>query len=272
MANGLLVGVLSLATAAISLVSCSAPSPLDWDAAVTTNGGELPGRLVIERGAATFASDTAALVAPMMPGACLESARLAKVGTNGMERYVVWWAPRSDSSTALVLARSVDGGMSWSAPEPVDTADHSLTGCKRPAPAIVADSANGYVHVAYAMRDAQGAGVFFSHSMARGQMFHSPVTIVYGERLVDVAIAARGDTVAVVYVDPSADHPPLGLALSHTMGHIFEQRLSVPATTDTGEPAIAIAPGTLAVAWVRRVNGGAGAVITRVGRFAGVAW
>ena len=272
MANGCLFRVLSLATAAISLASCSAPSPLEWDAAVTANGGDLPGRLIIERGAATFTSDTAGFVAPMMPGACVGSARVAKVGTRGMERYVAWWAPRSDSSTALVLAHSVDGGVSWSAPEPVDTADHSLTGCKRPAPAIAADSVSGYVHVAYAMRDAQGAGVFFSHSMARGQMFHSPVTIVYGERLVDVAIAARGDTVALVYVDPSADHPPLGLALSHTMGHIFEQRLTVPTTTDAGEPAIAVAPGRLAVAWVRRANGGAAAVITRVARFARVAW
>lgn len=262
----------SCAIAIATVAACSAQPPLDWDAAVTANGGPRPGRLVIERGAATFTSDTGTLVAPSMPGACAGSARVALVGGGGAERYVAWWAPRNDSSTALVLARSVDGGVSWSAPEPVDTADHSLTGCKRPAPAIVADSASGYVHVAYAMRDAQGAGVFFSHSMARGQMFHAPVTIVYGERLVDVAIAARGDTVAVVYVDPSADHPPLGLALSHTMGHIFEQRLSVPATTDAGEPAIAIAPGKLAVGWVRRANGGAGAIITRVARFARVAW
>jgi hypothetical protein len=117
------------------------------------------------------------------------------------------------------------------------------------------------------MRDPQGAGVFFSHSMDRGRMFHSAVTIVYGERLADVAIAARGDTVAVAYVDPSSNHPPLGLALSHTMGHIFEDRLVVPDTKDVDDPAVALGPGRIVVAWVHRVPNGATTMMMRSGRF-----
>jgi len=166
----------------------------------------------------------------------------------------------------LLSARSTDGGRSWSAPEPVDTADHHPIGCNRPAPAIAADSSSGYVHVAYSMRDAQGAGVFFSHSMDRGTMFHSPVTIMYGDQLTDVAVAARADTVVVAFIDPSSDHPQLGIALSHTMGHIFEQRLTLPSSTDAFTPAIAIAPGRIAVAWVHRVPGGETSVVTRIGR------
>ena len=252
--------------AAMLLAGCGDTSPVVWDPVTTLAGDALPGRLALDNGTTSFATDTAMLIAPSLSNACQGSARVALSGTNGAERYVAWWSPRPDSSAELLAARSVDGGQSWSAPEPVDTADHTPVGCKRPAPAIAADSASGYVHVAYGMRDAQGAGVFFSHSMERGRMFHAPVTVVYGDRLSSVAIAVRGDTVAVVYVDPSADHPPLGLALSHTMGHIFEHRLIVPSTKDVSEPAVALGPGRIAVAFVHRTPGGATSVVSQVGR------
>ena len=254
--------------AAVAFAAC-AQGPVDWNAAVTRAGDRLPGRLVLDGPAPRFTTDTSMLVAPVIAGACPATERVALSGTSGVERYIAWWAPRPDSSAALLSARSTDGGRSWSAPEPVDTADHHPLGCDRPAPAIAADSSSGYVHVAYSMRDAQGAGVFFSHSMDRGTMFHSPVTIMYGDQLTDVAVAARADTVVVAFIDPSSDHPQLGIALSHTMGHIFEQRLTVPSSSDAFTPAIAIAPGRLAVAWVHRVPGGETSVVTRTGRLGG---
>ena len=255
---------------AATVVACAQP-PVVWDAAVTTSGTTLPGRLQINGDNAHFTADTAALIAPAVPGACRGSERVALSGASGAERYVVWWAPRADSSATLLSARTTDGGRSWSTPEAVDTADHHPLGCSRPAAAVVADSSTGYVHVAYSMRDAQGAGVFFSHSMEHGRMFHWPVTIMYGDRLTDVAIAAHGDTVAVAYVDPGSDHPELGLALSHTMGHIFEHRLTVPSSSDASDPAVAIAPGRLAVAWVHRVPDGETSVMMRVARFGALA-
>jgi len=246
-------------------------APVSWDPSVTAAGAALPGRLQVVAGEPRFTTDTTLLVPPSVPGACPGSARVALSGASGIERYVAWWAPRADSSAALLAARSTDGGRSWSAPEPVDTADHQPVGCVRPAPAIAADSSSGYVHVAYSMRDAQGAGIFFSHSMDRGKMFHWPVTITYGDHLTDVAIAVHGDTVAIAYVEPSSDHPQLGLALSHTMGHIFEDRLTVPSSSDASDPAIAIAPGRIALAWIHHISGGATALVTRVGRFDGSA-
>jgi len=254
--------------AATTAAACSG-APISWGNAVTRSGNALPGRLLIDAGEPRFTTDTAALVAPEIPGSCPGSARVALSGPSGTERYIAWWAPRPDSSAALLSARSTDAGRSWSAPEPVDTADHRAVGCSRPAPAIAADSASGYVHVAYSMRDAQGAGIFFSHSMDRGRMFHWPVTIVYGDHLTDVAIAARGDTVAVAYIEPSSDHPQLGLALSHTMGHIFENRLTVPSSADASDPAIAIAAGRIGVAWVHQTPGGAASLVTRIGHFDG---
>jgi len=259
------------AVAALAALAACSDAPLTWDPAVTSAADALPGRLEIDAGAPRFTTDTSALVPPSIPTACPGSARVALAGASGTERYVAWWAPRPDSSAALLSARSADGGRSWSAPEPVDTADHRAVGCDRPAPAIAADSASGYVHVAYSMRDAEGAGIFFSHSMERGKMFHWPVTIEYGDGLTDVAIAVHGDTVAIAYIEPSSDHPQLGLALSHTMGHIFENRLTVPSSSDASDPAVAIAPGRTGVAWIHHTPGGATSLVTRIGRFDGSA-
>ena len=258
----------SVLVAAMALAGCG-EAPVAWDPVVTRAGDALPGRLQLDGGELRFAIDTAALVPPLIPGACPGSARIALSGVTGTERYLAWWAPRADSSAALLSARSTDGGRSWSAPEPVDTADHRPVGCVRPAPAIAADSASGYVHVAYSMRDAQGAGIFFSHSMDRGKMFHWPVTITYGDHLTDVAIAVHGDTIAIAYVEPSSDHPQIGLALSHTMGHIFEDRLTVPSSSDASDPAVAIAPGRIGVAWIHHISGGATSLMTRTARFGG---
>jgi hypothetical protein len=265
MAKGLFLRRIAVLATTV-LAGCSSSPPVVWESAATRSGDVLPGRLTLDSVPA-FVADTAMFVAPVIAGACAGSARVALSGASGVERYVAWWSPRPDSSAELLAARSVDAGQSWSPPEVVDTADHTPVGCKRPAPGIAADSASGYVHVAYGMRDAQGAGIFFSHSMERGRMFHSPVTILYGERLASVAIAARGDTVAIAYVDPSSDHPPLGLALSHTMGHIFEHRLIVPSTKDVSDPAVALGDGRIAVAFVHRTPGGATSVVSRPGRF-----
>jgi hypothetical protein len=83
---------------------------------------------------------------PLGADTCPGSLRFARAGA--AELYAVWWLPRPDSSAALVAARSVDGGRSWPEVAPVDTADRSISGCRRPAASVVADAATGYVHVA----------------------------------------------------------------------------------------------------------------------------
>ena len=62
--------------------------------------------------------------------------------------------------------------------------------------------------------------MFFAHFM--GSMLHSPVAVIYGERLVATAIAAEGDRVAVAYEEPNGTRQQVDVALSQTQGHIFE--------------------------------------------------
>jgi hypothetical protein len=213
---------------------------------------------------------------PHASSACPGSLRVARGG--GRNVYAVWWQLRADSSAALLAARSSDGGRSWPELAPVDTADRGASGCRRPAPAIAADSATGYVHVAYALVAPGVPGVFFAHSMPDHFMFHAPVPIVYGERLGRTSVAAHGSVVAVAYEDPNSVDARVGLALSRTLGHTFEHRIA--ASTGVGaatEPRVALAGATVAVAWrqgqsARGLIGAAasgGPMVVRLGELSG---
>jgi hypothetical protein len=104
--------------------------------------------------------------------------------------------------------------------------------------------------------------------MDDGATFHSPVPIFYGDRLGRTSVAADGDLVVVAFEDPNSRSPRVGLALSRTMGHIFEQRL-LPVSDDNGaasDPIVAVQGHRVAVAWQQRaVANGPTALAVRVG-------
>ena len=66
-------------------------------------------------------------------------------------------------------------------------------------------SGSGYLHLVYFIEAEDGAGVFFAHSMDKGEMFHAPVPVVYGNAPSDASVAGNGDSVVVVFEDPNAD-------------------------------------------------------------------
>lgn len=138
-----------------------------------------------------------------------------------------------------------------------DSGDRGRTGCRRTPLSIAVDSLDGYVHVVYFMAAAEGPGVFCAHSMEGGTMFHAPVPIVYGDRPSAASIATWGDTVAVAYEDPNASVPQVWLAISHTTGHIFEERASVSSSSASAtRPSIALRGDRIAVAWHEAERGG----------------
>ena len=163
--------------------------------------------------------------------------------------YAVWWESNADSSVTLFAARSTGNG-SWEPKVAADTTDHGVRGCGRPAPAIAADSASGYVHIAYFAEPKNGAGIFFAHSMDRGATFHSPVPIVFGRNPARVSVGSSGDKVAVAYEDPNSSQPLVGVAMSRSMGHIFESR-SV-ATSENGrarQPVVRVSGDSIKLWW-----------------------
>lgn len=83
-------------------------------------------------------------------------------------------------------------------------------------------------------------------------MFHSPVAVAYGERIGRAAIAARGDVVVVAYEDPNTEPRRISVALSRTMGHLFQARVPVsPPSGHARAPDVALGDGRIAVTWLR---------------------
>jgi hypothetical protein len=99
-------------------------------------------------------------------------------------------------------------------------------------------------------------------------MLHSPVAVIYGDRLVETAIAADGDRVAVAYEEPNGTRQQVDVAVSLTQGHIFERHSAASRSIDLATtPAVAIRGDRVAVAWVtKRVADTSGTTVARVGR------
>lgn len=203
-----------LGVAAFALVACVG-EPVEWGD-VSYRGSQLGDP---DARSAVFSADL-----PHVSSGVDHCLRLIRTASAGSDLFRVWWTSRSDSSVVLSMQHSRDGGASWDAPVTVEARDRGRRGCDRPAPGVFYDSASGYLHLVYFIESASGAGVFFAHSMDKGAMFHSPVPVVYGNAPAAASVAANGDSVVVVFEDPNATAPRIGIALSHSTGHIFEVR------------------------------------------------
>jgi hypothetical protein len=238
-----------LLPAAMMAASACAGDDIAWTDPLTMSSASDDVRLTVDtKGRARLVPDTTfTITSATDAAACMGSTRSARLEDGTL--VATWWSLRPDSSTVLLAARSGDGGSTWNKLTRVDTMDVATFGCNRPAPAIAAGS--GFVHLAYSMRASEGVGVFYAHSMNGGQSYEAPVTILYGDRLSDAAIAADKGTVAVAYEDPSGSSPQIGLAISRDWGHIFRDRMS--GSTGVGsasDPDVAIADREIAVSWL----------------------
>jgi hypothetical protein len=184
-------------------------------------------------------------------GSCAGSLRIAHA--RGVEWHAAWWQRRANGSAALLTARTTDGGATWRAPVAADARDAGGEGCDRPAPAIAADSVTGYVHLVYYLRPAEGAGVWYTHSMDRGASFHSTAGLVYGEEPARAAVASDGMTVVAAYEIPHTRPARIGAHLSRDGGHTFvaPQRVS-DGRGAAAEPRAAAHGRAVAVAWMEQ--------------------
>ena len=206
---------------------------------------------------------------PAIPGTvnpCIMSIRAT--GDSG-ELFRTWWSVRADSSVVLSMQRSENRGASWDAAIEVESRDRGRRSCQRPAPGITYDRTSGYVYLVYFVEASDGAGVFFAHSMDKGGMFHSPVPVVYGNSPSVASVAAHGDSVVVVFEDPNSTTPRIGIVLSHTTGHLFDQRGQVtPDDVAAVTPWVALNHKKITVWW--KTPAVAGEPIDRVGYREGV--
>jgi hypothetical protein len=217
-----------------AIVACTTTPPVKWGEVVFNGAPGEPREYPIN-------------VDSPSPSACPASLRIAETPTT---QYAVWWEVRPDSSGILKSARRATNENVWTTPVIADSTDKSVKGCGRPAPAIAADAASGYVHMAYFAEPKSGAGIFFEHSMDDGRTFHAPVPIVFGKNASRVSVASSGDRVVVAYEDPNSLQPMIGVALSKSMGHIFEARSM--ATSPNGharQPVVRIKGDSIQLWW-----------------------
>ncbi|AHG89598.1 hypothetical protein J421_2061 [Gemmatirosa kalamazoonensis] len=233
--------------------------PADSTAAVTPDvRADSVLRAMLRRTARGVADTAPPAPPPSIPGAVLNGGGTGCVTTvrvaagRGGERAAAWWAARPNGSAVLLASRSGDGGATWDAPARVDTLDVGAAGCERPAPSVAVDSANGYVHVAYAIEAPEGTGVFYAHRMGPTLPFERPQVIVYGDHVTRASVASAGDLVAVAYEDPNTGgRPCVSLALSRTAGHSWAERFVVSSDAETAErPAVALRGREVAVGWM----------------------
>lgn len=243
------------------LTACDT-DPIVWNDPQATTVANRPRLVVDSAGTARFDIDSLSEVdAPVISGLCPTSLRMASGKTR---LYAVWWAVRPDSSAVLYTSHTTNAGRTWERPVPVDTLDVSSRGCDRPPPALATSGDD--LHTAYSMIAPEGTGVFFAHFM--GSMLHSPVAVIYGERLVATAIAADGDRVAVAYEEPNGSRRQVDVSISLTQGHVFERHSVASRSIDAAaEPSVALVGPHIAVAWTtRRSSDSVGTPVIRTGR------
>ncbi|MGQ0714314.1 MAG: hypothetical protein ACT4PJ_11385 [Gemmatimonadaceae bacterium] len=249
---------------ALLAISC-VPEPIAWEPTRDAREAIHPGtRLAFDAtGSPRFVDDTVPQV-PLPPTACSSSLVAADAGR---EWYAVWFTDRADGGVTLVVSRSADGGATWLPPVIADARDRGTRGCDRPPPSIAADSASGYVHVAYYLEPPEGAGVWYTHSMERGTIWHQTIGVLYGEEPAHTSVASAGDTVVVAYEHPGSGGRRLGLAISRQTGHTFDERLRVVRANGTvRDPRVAVAGDRVALAWREgsAATDSAGAMRTRL--------
>ncbi len=244
---------------ALLLVAACAPEPIEWQPAQDLGGAiGATTRLIVDENAAPRLIDPPVPAVVLPPAACATSVVAARA--QGEEWYAAWFLARFDSSVVLMVTRSTDGGSTWSTPVVADGRDRGRRGCSRPRPALTADSAGAYVHAAYFIEPIEGAGVWYTHSMEKGTIWHQTIGVLYGDEPATASIASAGDTVLVAYEHPGSGGSRLGVAISRQAGHTFAERLRVVRVSGTArEPRIALRGGRVALAWLEqpRSTGGA---------------
>jgi hypothetical protein len=85
--------------------------------------------------------------------------------------------------------------------------------------------------------------------------FHDPMSIAYGKRASAVSIASAGDKVAVAFEEPNAERGQIWVALSRSMGHLFEYRGPVSSAPEMSRRPHVLLHGTkLEVSWLELVQ------------------
>ena len=200
---------------------------------------------------------------------CKTAVAIAPDGTT----YVAWRHIYPTNLRDIAVARSTDGGKTFSAPVRVSEDGWQIAGCPDDGPAVAVDDA-GVLHVVWP-RMVSGPnpakGVFYSYSMDGGRTFAARQRVDdEGGAAAHPQIAAGGGRVAVVWDQAAASRRAcLREISSHPKASRWTPRMGVVAVLSDGPavyPAIAATSTALVAAWTETTPNGSDIRVRRLGR------
>lgn len=157
--------------------------------------------------------------------------------------YIAWRDVAEGSIRDVVVARSSDGGSTWSAPTAVHADGWRIDGCPHAGPALAA-TADGRIHIAWYTGAPDRPGVHYA-SADSTLAFGAPGPLLTGEWVPPslVALAGIGNDVIAAWDDRRADVPVLRI------GDPLDAAAAI--RVDGLAPAVAANGGSRVVAWLR---------------------
>ena len=167
--------------------------------------------------------------------------------------YIAWRTVMPGSIRDIVVARSADGGRTWSEARRVHADDWVFDACPHAGPALAVDS-SGVLHVAWWTGKEGAAGVFHARSTDGGSTFTPPVALGTAERSrpahVQLALRDGGRTVAAVWDDGTLPVSRVVMRLSTDGGSSFGTAISLSAENRAaGFPVLGLVRDSVIVAW-----------------------
>ncbi len=157
-----------------------------------------------------------------------------------------------------MVAKSADGGATWSAPVRVHTDAWHVTYCPDAGPSIRAGR-HGTLHVAWWTGREGRAGTQYTQSRDGGTTFSTPVPLGLAEysRASHIQLAVGegpdSDLVVAAWDDGTRDVPSIVVRVSRDGGRRFAPAEVVSSPErEAGYPVLMLRPGAVLVAWQER--------------------
>jgi hypothetical protein len=166
--------------------------------------------------------------------------------------YLAWRTVMPGNIRDIVVARSADGGVTWSPPVRVHADDWVYPGCPHAGPSMTVDDQHR-LHIAWWTGVPGRSGVQYARS-DDGLAFNPAVAIALGEtsRPAHVQLAVTGDQVVVVWDDGIERVPTVRLRASADGGTRFGAEVLVsPPDLVATFPVLGFSSSGLTLAWTQ---------------------
>jgi hypothetical protein len=170
--------------------------------------------------------------------------------------YLAWRAVMPGNVRDIVVARSVDGGQTWSPAVRAHADEWVFDGCPHAGPSMQVDSA-GRVHLGWWTGKEGSAGAYYARSDDGARTFSPPValgTAAFSRPAhVQIALGSGGSTVVAAWDDGTLAVPRVKVRVSRDGGATFAGPVDVSAKgRAAGFPVVGTVGDSVVVAWSER--------------------